>query len=153
MDQLTASGGVPYESTYPYNPYVTYTGICSASGVRVGYEEINYYNLDDNQLITLLQTEPVAIAVASSGWSSYSTGVFSCASNAGIDHAVLLVGYTETYWIIKNQWGSSWGMAGYIHVSRTQGSNCGIGVTAHVLGESYTRVLALLTLFVFALFI
>lgn len=56
-------------------------------------------------MITLLQTEPIAIAVASSGWDSYSSGVYSCPSNSPLDNAVLLIGYTQNAWILKNQWG------------------------------------------------
>ena len=40
---------------------------------------------------------------------SYKGGVFSCRPTDIIDHAVLLVGYTPDYWIVKNQWGSDWG--------------------------------------------
>ena len=29
-----------------------------------------------------------------------------CASNSPIDHAVELIGYTHTHWIIKNSWGN-----------------------------------------------
>ena len=29
-----------------------------------------------------------------------------------VDHVVLLVGYTSTHWIIKNSWGTNWGING-----------------------------------------
>ena len=50
-----------------------------------------------------------------------------------VDHAVLLVGYTESYWIVKNQWGTSWGLSGYIHVTRDRNYNCAIGYSAHIM--------------------
>lgn len=65
--------------------------------------------MSDNQLIALLQNGPIAISIASSNWVSYKSGIFSCRSTDPIDHAVLLVGYTPNYWIVKNQWGSKWG--------------------------------------------
>lgn len=34
-------------------------------------------------------------------------------SNNNIDHAVLLIGYTPNYWIVKNSWGTGWGDNGY----------------------------------------
>jgi C1A family cysteine protease len=44
-----------------------------------------------------------------------------------INHAVLLIGYTETEWIIKNSWGTAWGMKGIIYISRNPANNCGVG--------------------------
>jgi hypothetical protein len=78
----------------------------------------------------LLQDYPVALELSAEGWSSYHTGIFSCSSRATIDHAVELVGYTSTYWIIKNQWSSSWGKQGFIWVTRSRVNlytNCFIG--------------------------
>lgn len=57
-------------------PLAVNTGICSASGIRVGYSMNKYYDLTDSDLITLLQIRPVAIAIASGGWSSYRSGIF-----------------------------------------------------------------------------
>jgi len=33
-----------------------------------------------------------------------------------INHAVLLVGYTQDYWIVRNSWGDGFGMKGYYHI-------------------------------------
>lgn len=54
--------------------------------------------------------------------------VFRCGLGAAPGHAVTLVGYTSTYWIIKNSWGDDWGLNGYIHItrSRTNKRNCQI---------------------------
>ncbi|XP_068117866.1 cathepsin W-like [Hyperolius riggenbachi] len=47
----------------------------------------------------------------------------------GIDHMVLLVGYSKDknkpYWIAKNSWGTDWGERGYFRISRG-GNVCGI---------------------------
>ena len=46
----------------------------------------------------------------------------------GCDHAVLIVGYTPTYYIVRNSHGTSWGDGGYFLIQR--GSNsCGIEET------------------------
>ena len=104
MEQATVSG-VPEEVSYPYDYYSSYVGICHSRGVHCAYENFNYYYLNDSNIIDLLQDGPVAVALASSGWSSYASGIFSCPHGAQTDHAVLIVGYTPNYWIVKNSWG------------------------------------------------
>jgi len=56
-----------------------------------------------------------------------------------IDHAVLIVGYgseeDEDYWIVKNSWGTSWGMEGYIYIRRN--TNLKYGVCAINYMASY----------------
>jgi hypothetical protein len=43
------------------------------------------------------------------------------------------VGWTETEWILKNQWGLGWGLGGYIYVSNNKTENCGIGQLVNTL--------------------
>ncbi len=88
-------------------------------------------------MVTLLQDGPLAIEISSDGWDTYSSGVFSCPSNANVDHAVLLIGYTDAYWLVKNQWGESWGEGGYIRITRTPQSSfesCFIGSGVYQVG-------------------
>lgn len=63
-----------------------------------------------------------------------------CSSNPDdIDHAILIVGYgsegDEDYWIVKNSWGTSWGMEGYIYIRRN--TNLKYGVCAINYMASY----------------
>lgn len=81
----------------------------------------------------MLVQGPIAIAVSAIGWESYSSGVYQCQKNSKINHAVLLVGYTDSYWIIKNSWGVDWGQSGFIYVTRNPTYNCGIGTAVHSL--------------------
>ena len=63
-----------------------------------------------------------------SSFYSYAGGIYNGYpnNNAGIDHAVLIVGWYEPYqaWLIKNSWGPTWGFGGYAWVKY---NNCNIG--------------------------
>merc|ERR1719161_3370263 len=71
-----------------------------------------------------LSQGPLVVAVDASPWSFYGAGIFnSCKRDATLNHAVLLVGYglqgAKGYWLIRNSWGSDWGMNGYIKLTRS----------------------------------
>jgi C1A family cysteine protease len=92
--------------------------------------------MTDASIIAWLNVRPLMIYVTASTWSPYSPNAngrtFSCLnsdsiSTSTLNHAVLLVGYTDTEWIIKNSWGASWGSYGYIYVTRDTNYDCGIG--------------------------
>lgn len=76
-----------------------------------------------------------------------------CRPNVTEDHAVLLVGYTPEYWIVKNQWGENWGEKGFIRISRHPEHNCLMGVEVDTLNDTrFPTALALIT-FLIALLI
>ncbi len=140
--KLAITNGLPLESAYPYAYSTTYPGICTATpAYTFGTSKYtSYYSsstkLTDTQIISYLAKRPVMIYVAASAWYTYAPNTtsrtFSCSSasstsSSSLNHAVLLVGYTSTEWIVKNSWGTSWGSSGYIYVSRTASANCGIG--------------------------
>jgi len=91
------------------------------------------YDLSDNELKQLLQKGPVAISISATNWEDYAGGVFTCRNFDKVNHAVLLIGYTPSYWIIKNQWGLKWGESGFIRVSANRNNNCKIGTSAFVM--------------------
>jgi len=142
--------GLPQEADYPYNPYTNYPNICSANQLvsTANSKRITLRNASDTQIISMLQTGPVAAVVSTQDWERYVSGVISCPSNANYDHAVLIVGYTSAYWIVKNSWGSNYGLNGYVHVERNRNNNCQIhkAVSLVTLGESYIMVCFILAL-------
>ena len=89
--------------------------------------------------------------VATNSWQFYRKGIYSGGCETDIDHGVLAVGYghldsgadvesTESdaagdYWLIKNSWGDSWGLNGYIQLARGTGNEAD-GGTACVLSMS-----------------
>ena len=62
----------------------------------------------------------------------YKSGVITSTScGTYTDHVVLIVGWGKSgsipFWIIKNQWGTSWGEGGYAKIKMTDGNGiCGI---------------------------
>lgn len=52
-------------------------------------------------------------------WSSYNGGiVYASECGTQTDHCVLTTGYNlnsnPPYWIVRNSWGTDWGIQGYI---------------------------------------
>lgn len=73
---------------------------------------------------------PVAVDSTSRAFDLYHDGILRkehCGND--VDHAVLVVGYTPEYWIVKNSWGSHWGQNGYIYIERGRNA-CGIDTYA-----------------------
>ena len=107
-------------SSYPY------TGTLGACKVSSGFFKIKtFYKVTNNcnLLASSLMTNPVSVAVDGQNFQFYRSGIFSnCNTNLSL--AVLLVGMTDNYWTLKNSWGTSWGEAGYIRISR--GNTCGV---------------------------
>ena len=103
-------------------PWVGYLQSCKmATGVfRIG----GYRNATGcSALESALINQPVSVAVDGRNFRSYSTGVFyNCGTSLSL--AALLVGMTDSFWRVKLSWGTQWGEAGYIRLSR--GNTCGI---------------------------
>jgi hypothetical protein len=118
-----AKNGVTTESAYPYTARdgscKTFSPLYKFGGVGTGSGETT--------LAGQLAAQPISVCVdASGGFQSYHSGVFSGPCGTQINHAILAVGYTSNYWIVKNSWGTSWGSGGYIYMAR--GKNlCGVG--------------------------
>lgn len=54
---------------------------------------------------------PVAAAIDASDdiFQHYRSGTLSGKCGTKLDHGVTVVGYTETTYIVKNSWGTTWG--------------------------------------------
>ncbi|XP_074273358.1 low-temperature-induced cysteine proteinase-like [Silene latifolia] len=102
-----------------------------------GYADVPPNN--ENELLKAVAVQPVSVGICGSerSFQLYSKGIFSGPCSSNLDHAVLIVGYGSEngvdYWIVKNSWGTTWGMSGYIHMARNSGDAkgiCGINMMA-----------------------
>jgi len=130
------NGGVCTESAYPYTAT---KGTCKGTSCGTKYaapKSFTDVNKNDaNALMSALNKQPVSVAIEAdqSTFQLYKSGVLTASCGTNLDHGVLAVGYGtdagKNYWTVKNSWGTSWGEAGYIRLSRDvtqRGGQCGI---------------------------
>jgi len=137
FEYVIANKGLCSESAYPYTAV---TGTCKSStctsvSTITSYKDVTHNSEDALQAAVAQQPVSVAIEADQSGFQFYSSGVFTGTCGTALDHGVLAVGYgtqgTQAYWKVKNSWGTSWGMSGYILMGRNMQApygQCGIAM-------------------------
>jgi len=135
---IISNGGIDTEASYPYTAQ---DGTCQYTAANCGSTLASYVNVQsgsESDLQVKVAAGPTSVAIDAShnSFQLYSGGVYyepNCSPTA-LDHGVLAVGYGTSsgsdYWIVKNSWGTSWGMNGYILMSRNRSNNCGIATMA-----------------------
>jgi len=122
------NGGIDSEADYAYTAA---DGSCNRSKAANHVETVSgYQDVTPNSESTMLQAVsagPVSIAIEADqrAFQSYKSGVFSGTCGTKLDHGVLMVGYNDDAWIVKNSWGTVWGDNGYIQLSRSVGGRYG----------------------------
>jgi len=129
--------GICLEADYPY---LAKDEACK-KGCKNYVTITNYTDVvsgDEASMPAFAAMQPISIAIEADQpiFQDYRSGVLngsSCGTN--LDHGVLIVGYDHDnktgldYWIVKNSWGKSWGMEGYVWLSR--GFNtCGLSLAS-----------------------
>jgi cathepsin L len=128
---IVENGGLDTEADYPYEMK---NGVCNKAKAAKHASTIKSYKdvppANEDSLATAVAAGPVSVAIEADqrAFQMYKSGTFSAACGTKLDHGVLAVGYGADYWIVKNSWGATWGMEGYIQLARGTGSKgeCGI---------------------------
>ncbi|XP_031095173.1 low-temperature-induced cysteine proteinase-like [Ipomoea triloba] len=130
------NGGIDSSSDYPYTGR---DGKCNLKKVKDeiavtidGYEDVAE---QETALLCAVAKQPVSVGIQGSSldFQLYTGGIYDghCSDNPNdIDHAVVIVGYGskggKDYWIIKNSWGTAWGMEGYAFIRRNTNRRYGV---------------------------
>ncbi|KAK3598002.1 hypothetical protein CHS0354_042356 [Potamilus streckersoni] len=143
MDQafeyIIHNKGIDTEESYPYRAK---NGACKFKKANIGATEVSCMDIEhgnetDLQL-AVATVGPISVGIDAShvSFQLYKTGVYteSACSSVNLDHGVLVVGYgtesCQNYWLVKNSWGTSWGMQGYIMMAKDYNNMCGIATQA-----------------------
>ena len=146
LKYVIEAGGADTEKSYPYT--AKDGGECKFNKNNVAATISNYKRVKQGSEADLqkavAEVGPIAIGMDASHMSFqfYFSGVYDpkdCSSTK-LDHGVLAVGYghekggiiskPHDYWLVKNSWGRSWGMAGYVKMVRNNGNKCGVATSA-----------------------
>ncbi|KAM3371196.1 hypothetical protein ACQJBY_018526 [Aegilops geniculata] len=125
---IAGNGGIATAADYPYTAR---EGNCNRQVEQVavpvrGYRVLPYDEQSEQKLLEVVAQQPVTVAVdvSSFEFQTYKGGVFSGPCGFQTNHNLAIVGYGEDaatgkkYWIIKNSFGQSWGMGGYMLMER-----------------------------------
>lgn len=147
FDFIKTNKGLCTEEAYPYKGV---DGTCKKKCKDDSKATVKTHTdvaANAKALMSAIAKQPVSIAIEAdqSSFQFYKSGVFTAACGTTLDHGVLAVGYgtmgkknatevdtkkkAKNYWKVKNSWGASWGMNGFILLERgkkQKGGQCGI---------------------------
>ena len=141
FDFVQKNKGLCTETEYPYKGA---DGTCrskNCKAVKFNVKSHTDVGKTEKALMSAVKQQPVSIAIEAdqSGFQFYKSGVFTATCGTRLDHGVLAVGYgtmgksngkkATNHWKVKNSWGASWGLKGFILLERGKkqaGGQCGL---------------------------
>jgi cathepsin L len=139
FEYVMKNNGIDTEASYPYTAE---DGKCKFNSANVGSTCSGYYNVTSGSEADLQNCSatvgPISVAMDASlmSFQLYKSGVYDPAlcSSTALDHGVLVVGYGvdsgKDYWLVKNSWGTTWGLQGYFYLARNANNKCGVATMA-----------------------
>jgi C1A family cysteine protease len=136
FEYVIKNNGICSESSYPYKEEDGTCQSCTPVATISSYKDVQE---SESALETAVTQQPVSIAIEADqeAFQFYNGGVMTGTCGTELDHGVLAVGYGTysgtDYWKVKNSWGPSWGLEGYILLEKGKsqsGGQCGILMSA-----------------------
>ena len=137
---IIANHGIDTEASYPYLGVAQKK--CNYTTENTGATMTWYKDIVESDVDALMEAVadigPISVAMDASlqSFHFYSRGVYNdggCSSRK-LDHGVLAVGYGisngKPYFLVKNSWGTGWGMDGYFMIQRDDNNLCGLATQA-----------------------
>jgi cathepsin L len=126
---VISNKGICSEASYPYKEADENTcQTCTPVATISKYSDVSQ---SEDALKAAVTQQPVSVAIEADqeAFQFYSSGVLTGTCGQQLDHGVLAVGFGTLsgtdYWKVKNSWGTSWGMSGYVLIERGT-DECGI---------------------------
>ncbi len=138
-DDITNTG-IILNDDYPYNAT---DEICKKISPITNFKVIKWGYINNNveeMKSAIFQYGPIATGVSvDKEFYKYINGIYDHNSLEGVNHAVVLVGWDDSIksWILRNSWGNSWGINGYMYIEYGKSS---IGTNAvYVVTNLFTN--------------
>jgi len=123
--QYLIDTGSATESAYPYTAV---KGICQPKprpykAASWGYVSSSSMPTATELKQALCKYGPLSVAViATNQFQGYTGGVFNACATGNVNHGITLIGWDDSKgpngaWLIKNSWGTAWGMSGYMWIT------------------------------------